>query len=231
MRRRAVRNVPDVASCSETRSFVAKPLNQMGSLMNTQLNQFPRATKIAQGYQMYRIKSIALRFKPSFDTFINSGNAYQKPFLYYMIDKSGSIPANVTLEGLKQMGAKPRVFDEKAVVVAWKPSVLTFGATALSSGIGLPNKYVISPWLSTSENVTGLWTASLVDHLGIYFMATAALTGEAPPISYDYEVEVQFEFKKPLITASTANVSATPAVFATSTTALMGSLEDQMVSR
>lgn len=209
-----MRNVPDVAMCSETRSMVAKPLNQMGSLMNTQLAQFPRASAIAKGYQMYRIKSIALRFKPSFDTFINSGNAYQKPFLYYMIDKSGSIPSNVTLEGLKQMGAKPRVLDEKAVVISWRPSVLTFGATSITSGIGLPNKYQISPWLSTSENVTGTWFASQVQHLGVYFMATAAVTGEAPPITYNYEIEVQFEFKKPLITTTAASVPATPAQFA-----------------
>ena len=35
-----------------------------------------------------------------------------------MIDKAGAIPTNITLEGLKQMGAKPQALDEKPVPMA-----------------------------------------------------------------------------------------------------------------
>lgn len=170
--------------------------------MNTQLSQFDRAFGVAKFYQYYRIKNIRLTFKPQMDTFANnSGIGYTKPYLYYMIDKSGALPSNVTLESLKQMGARPRVLDEKSITVSWTPSVLDFAATNVTGGIGLPNKYKLAPWLTTNENgVTTTWNPSTVDHLGIYYIAVSALVGGTPPtVKYDVEVEVQFEFKKPLV--------------------------------
>ena len=164
-----------------------------------------------------------MRIKSPFDTFVNSGNAYQKPYLYYMLDKSGGIPTNVQLEGLKQMGARPRVMDEKAIVVSWKPSVLDFSATSLPGGIGLPNHYKLSPWLSTGEVPQSTpWTPSQVDHLGIYWGAFASLSGTAPAITYDVEVEVQFQFKKPLVSTTIGAVNATPATFAEANTSVDG---------
>lgn len=196
--------------------MTASTVNTMYSLFNTQLSQFPRAVNVAQSYQHYKIKNIILRVKGSFDTYMNTGNAYQKPYFYYMIDKSGSIPQNVTLEGLKQMGAKPRALDEKALTVSWSPSVLEFTATQVTTQVGLPNKYKISPWLSTADRVaTNTWVPSSVDHLGIFWGAFAGLTGVADPITYDVEVEVQFQFKKPITIVAPGAQTAIPAVFAT----------------
>lgn len=200
-RRAKATNVAEYASLSCKRSYTTGICNNLYNLMNTQLSQFDRAVLVAKAYQFYRVKRIAMTFKPQLDTFANNaGIGYTKPYLYYMIDKSGALPVNVTLEQLKQMGARPRVLDEKAVKVSWTPSVLEFGATNVAGGIGLPNKYQLSPWLTTSENgLTSVWNASTVDHLGIYYIAVSVLIGGTPPtVKYDVEVEVQFEFKKPL---------------------------------
>lgn len=205
VRRRAprkARDVGDFASLSVTRSAVTTRLNQMNSLMNVQLSDFPRAVNVAEAYQHYRISKVTLRIKSPFDTYQNTGVAYQKPYFYYMIDKSGSIPSSVNLEALKNMGAKPRAMDEKAINVSWRPSVLEFTATNVAGGIGLPNKYKVSPWLTTAQTPLGAWTPSQVDHLGIYYGAYAAATGTPDPITYDVEIEVQFQFKKPLFTQS-----------------------------
>lgn len=187
----------------------------MYAQMNTQLSDFPRAVTVAQGYQHYRITNVKLKFKSPYDTYINMGpqgtGAYQKPYFYYMLDKSGSVPNNVSLEGLKGMGAKPRALDEKAIVISWKPSVLEFTGTQNAGGIGLPNKYKLSPWLATGAFPSATtWAPSTVDHLGVYWGIFAALAGVADPIKYDAEIEVQFEFKGPLTTA--AQTSDTPAL-------------------
>lgn len=220
-------NVPEMASCSVTRTMNACTVNQMYSLMNTQLSDYTRAVNVAKGYAFYRIANIKLRIKSPFDTFINGGatgaGAYQKPYFYYQLDKSGGIPTNIQLEGLKQMGARPRVMDEKSIVVSWKPSVLDFAATSLPGGIGLPNHYKLSPWLSTAEQPQHTpWAPSQVDHLGIYWGAFASLSGVAPAITYDVEVEVQFQFKKPLVSTTTGATNATPATFAEANTSVDG---------
>jgi len=216
-KKRAVRkNVSEYASLSETRTIVAPGtnnlINTMYSLMNTSLDQFTRAPLVAQGYQHYRIKHITLKLKPPFDSYVSgatTGSA--KPYLYYMIDKAGAIPTNISLEGLKQMGAKPRAFDEKQLLISWSPSVLqdvltVGGAAPVAQG----SAYKISPWLNTSNLTVGApWNASTVDHLGVYWYVAAPVFG-APTIAYEVEVEVQFEFKKPLITRSTSSVHAVP---------------------
>lgn len=211
-------NVPEYASCSVTRTLTPGTNNTIYSMLNTQLSQFTRAATIAQGYQHYRITNIKLRIKSPYDTYGNQnpiGGVYQKPYFYYMIDKSASVPTNVTLEGLKQMGAKPIAMDEKAITISWKPSVLEFTATAIPGMIGKPNKYRLSPWLSTTDNPqSATWTPSTVDHLGIYWGTFSALAGVADPITYDVEMEVQFQFKKPLVHTPAGAQTAVQAQFA-----------------
>ena len=130
-------NVAEYASLSEQRTMSVSggfTTNNLYSLMNTSLDQFKRASTVAQGYQHYRIKYIKVSVKPTFDTYQTVGGGpatiSSKPNLYYMIDKAGAIPTNITLEGLKQMGAKPRALDEKPVPIGWRPSVLTVDMTA-----------------------------------------------------------------------------------------------------
>jgi len=222
MKRRARKstNVPEYASLSESRTIMAPGnnlINTMYSLMNTSLEQFTRAPLVAQAYQHYRIKNIKLKFKPPFDSYVSGAvSGYAKPYFYSMLDKAGAIPTNITLEGLKQMGAKPRAFDEKQLTVSWSPSVLqdvltVGGAAPVAQG----SAYKISPWLNTSNLTVGApWNPSTVDHLGVYWIVEAPLIGATPPFTYEIDVEVQFEFKKPLITRSVGAVHATPAQIA-----------------
>lgn len=212
-------NVPDRASLSVKRSLAVSPsqpgyaTNTLYSLMNTQLLDYQRAVTVASAYQHYRIKKVSLTFKPSSDTFMVTQAT--KPNLYHMIDKSGSVPTNITLEGLKQMGARPKQLDEKNLVVQWSPSVLESVMYA-SGGVGAASssKYKISPWLTTTaDNVSpGAFVPNAVDHLGIYWYVDQALT---QGYQYTVECEVQFEFKKPLASGFIGTTHATPAIVAT----------------
>lgn len=239
-RRRVVRssNVPEYASLSVKRTFQATgpppapnfALGQLYNLMNTSLSQYPRAVQVAGAYQHYRIKKIAVTFKPSFDTFVaQAGVVPTKPRLYWMIDKSGSIPTNVGLEGLKAMGARPFEFDENPRVVKWSPSVLESTADFPNQ---ISSKYRISPWLSTSQTPLnpGAFVPSSVDHLGLYWFLDAPTN----PVGYQYlvEVEVQFQFKKPLtnILSSVSAIGAIPATINDSPDGIVGGHDDHLAS-
>jgi len=214
-RKSKVSNVSEYASLSETRSMTVSPggfiTNSLYSLMNTTLEQFVRAPLVAKAYQHYRIKFVELRIKPTYDTFATGGTT--KFHLYHMIDKAGAIPTNITLEGLKIMGAKPRSLDEKTLSIGWRPSVLE---VALTQGGPAPltqgTKYHISPWLNTSaSSVSTPWAPSSVDHLGVYWYINQNAGANT---QYEVEVEVQFEFKKPLIATAVGNTQAVPAQLA-----------------
>lgn len=160
---------------------------------NIALDQFARASSVATSYQHYRIKKVTLRFKPQIDTFIG-GSAYIVPNLYYMIDKSGSIPQNSTIAALKSMGAKPHRFDDKIITCSWRPSVLINTADSpVTSAIA---QYRISPWLSTNQNTLspGAFVPSNVDHLGIFWY----LDNLGAEVRYSVDIMVEFQFKKPL---------------------------------
>lgn len=213
-------NVPDIASLSVKRSMVATgggqfASNTLYSLMNTQLTDYPRAVTVASAYQHYRIKNIKLTIKPSYDTYqIIAGATTSKPNLYYMIDKSGGVPTNISLEGLKNMGARPKQLDEKNIVISWSPSVLESAMYAGGgAGAGSFSKYQISPWLTTTANTVspGAFAPSGLDHLGIYWYVDQLVN--LAGAQYSVECEVQFQFKKPL-TNMLSSTEATPAVAA-----------------
>lgn len=215
-------NVPDQASFSVARTFTvpggAPPqANVLYSLMNTTLVQYGRAVQAAQAFQFYRIKNISLKIKPQFDTYAFGVSGYGKPKIYYVLDKSGSLPSNVTIEALKQMGARPHNLDENALNISWAPSVLSSAMTAPGAApTTQPSQYKISPWLTTSTNVVspGVWVANDVDHLGVYWYVEATSYGGTGGLPYQIDVEVQFEFKKPLwaLVGSTAAVAVVPAI-------------------
>lgn len=239
-KRRAARrsNVPEHASLSERRSYVVtgggNPVfNQIYSLMNTSLNQFTRASTVAQAYQHYRIKHICITVKSPFDTFAaDQATGYGKPYLYYMLDKAGAIPTNITLEGMKSMGARPRALDEKPLQIKWSPSVLSEvttagGPAATAQGAA----YKISPWLNTSSvSVGSPWNPSSVDHLGVYWRVDSPNFSGSPP-AYLLEVEVQFQFKKPLLAGAVGSVSAIsilPAMLNSSPDGIVGGDDDHL---
>lgn len=197
-------NTGDFASLSCKRTLQESITNQMYSYTDFRLTDFPRAVQVARAYQHFRISGITITWKPRYDTYSDAlGIGRAKPNLYYMIDKSGSIPDNVTLEGLKAMGARPRAYDEKPVKVTWRPSVLEVNE---ATGAITASQYKVSPWLSTNVNVTspGVWNASQVSHQGIKWYVEQ----QGGNTNLDLEVELQFQFKKPLfptLSAVTAN--------------------------
>lgn len=215
---RPARDVPDVASLSVTSTLVPPAGNPnfltglMYSLMNVQLADYARAVQVSKAYQHYRIKKITLRLKPTVDTFTQGGPS--KNYLYYMIDKSGSVPTNPTLELLKQMGAKAHAFDEKQKVISWRPSVLADTSTNPGALASTPNKYMISPWLSTNANVVSpaIFNPSVVDHLGVYWYVDQAFQNA---YGYQAEVTVEFQFKKPVWVSISGSPSAIAAQVAT----------------
>lgn len=229
---RRTKNVPERASLSEQRTMSVQGgfvNNTLYSLMNTSLDQFTRASIVAKGYQHYRIKYITLKVKPTWDTYaVGGANPAGKPNLYYMIDKAGAIPTNITLEGLKQMGARPHNFDEKVRVIGWRPSVLTADLTASGAApVVQGSQYKISPWLNTSDvSVFQPWNPSTIDHLGVYWYVEAPVQagGNQP---YTCEVEVQFEFKKPLVATSVGATAAIPAGLAQLNTSKDGIVDDR----
>lgn len=194
--RRKALSQPDKATCTVVRTLGGGVTNTMFAYNSFNLADYDRAVAIARNYQRYRITGIKLTFKPEYDTFaLNpAGPNVAKPNLYYMIDKSGSIPDNVTLEGLKQAGARPHRFDEKPISVQWRPSVLTEEQQA--GGLGIGAGYKISPYLSTDATPgnVGAWTASRVNHLGIKWYMEC----NGGSLGVNLEAEVQFEFTKPI---------------------------------
>lgn len=189
-------NVPDVASCSVTRTIVPRVGgnfvgNTMYDVHDVRLIDYDRAETIGLGYQFYRIKNVKLTFKFPYDTFQNGAGLSARPNFYWMIDKGQSLPANPTLEALKQMGARPTACDNKPKSVQFAPAVLTVDE---STGGVLPSQYRVSPWLSTDTNE--------VLHNGLFWYIEEAFGAPGVGTQYFAEIEVQFEFKKPKTIAS-----------------------------
>ena len=139
-------NAPERASCSENLTLLNGVVNTMYANRTYQLADFPRASAIAANYASFKITKIQMKFKPLSDTYIPGGpGTFGIPYIYTMLDKSGAIPLNTTLENLKQMGAKPRRFDDKTIVVSWKPSVLTANLTQVGVGATAGSQYKLSP--------------------------------------------------------------------------------------
>lgn len=156
---------------------------------------FDRSQTVASAYQQYRVKYIKLTFRPSADTFpAVAGNGI--PQLYFMYDKSNSIPTNADADTFFSMGAKPRRMDDKNLVYAWKPTVLN---TSLGqAGVTTSADLMTRPWLSTNDNAQNpgaVWAPSSIAHLGCVFYVTKINPADA--LEYSLDVEVVFQFRKP----------------------------------
>ena len=200
--RRMVRrsgNVPERASCSSKITILPAGggnwvTGQMYENHNVQLADYARPLAISRGYQFYRIKNVKITYKFPYDTYQAVAGGASRPNFYFMLDKAGAIPLGIDLNGLKAMGARPRQCDEKPISISWAPTVLTVDETV---GGALPAQYKTSPWLSTD--------VPTVAHNGVFWFIEQ-LFGAG--VQYQAEIEVQFEFKKPLWTA----VGVAPAI-------------------
>lgn len=158
--------------------------------------QFDRAQTVAQAFQEYRVKYIKLTFRPSADTFTPvAGNVI--PQLYFCYDKANSVPLSANAGTLLSMGVRPRRMDDKNLVYAWKPTVLS--ADLINPGATTGSQIFTRPWLSTNANSGNpqlTWAPSIVDHLGAVWYVEKINPADA--LNYVVEVECVFQFRKPV---------------------------------
>lgn len=204
---------PEHASLSEIIRGQVLETNTMYGPSYLQLAQFKRSSVVAQCYQEYRITGVTFRFTPRFDTFTATTNIADQiaiPYFYHMVDRLGALKPGADLQQLQAMGAKPRRFDDKTLMVKYAPSVLqTSEAGTTTPGAVALSRPLISPWLLTQTSpVDGVYNPSLVDHRGLWFFLDAkGLPGDAQ-YEYDVDIEVNLQFRKPLLPSS-AGLSTT----------------------
>jgi len=198
-RRKAPRGIPtNVASVKENYTVSMQDGN-MTFFRNIALDDasYDRSQAVAQAFMEYKIKYVKFTFQPSADTFpLAAGNVI--PQMYFQVDRANAIPTSANLQTLLDMGARVQRFDARNKVVAFKPSVLLDAQT--SAGVSTASSIRVSPWLSTnrnSGNPGAAWAPSSVDHQGLAVWITKvnALT---PPVAVNVDVEVCFQFRKPL---------------------------------
>lgn len=204
--------VGDYATCKVTRDLGYDSNGTIYKLQEWALSGFSRAINIAASYQYYRIRLVEMKFIPTADTYIAGTTAGEIPNLYYVIDKTDSIPGvNSSLATLINAGAKPIRFDDKTITVRFKPAVVWRALDENGVAPGNYNMFKVSPWLSTNDNNTSdteNWAPSSVDHHGIVYMVTGGTAGQ----NYRVEMTVHFDFKKPLFYTLVPPDQATPVV-------------------
>lgn len=205
----------DVARVTANLGQVLIGANTPYSMMNFGLSNSQRACAVASAYQYYRIKRITIKVKPLYDTFqLGASSTVTLPYLYYMIDRHNTFPANTTVATLKNAGCKPLRLDDKTRTISFKPSVMNVSITQAGSGsaptLTGSGTYRVSPWLSTNLNNNGggnpnvppgapgaVWKPDSTDHQGlILFIEQYSVPTPNQVANLEYIVE--YEFKKRL---------------------------------
>lgn len=200
------RSAWDTAGLTETRSLVNPQPGPLGAgifLANTVYNirdiaidQFRRASTVAAAYSQYVITGCTFKFYPLADTFSPAGGI-SAPRLYWMLDKSGALPNNITINEMKNMGAQPCRMDESTVTIKWRPYTLGAQASAVNGATSNGGAFPAG-WLSTNgaAGVAGApFVTSSVDHFGMYFCMEQDL-GQAQGFRVDLVIDVKY--RKPL---------------------------------
>lgn len=202
--------IAERASCKEIYTINNMVSNAPFADTEQNLGDYTRATSIAKNYQFFRIKYIKYKFLCRYNTYqatTAEATAFPMPYFHFMIDKAGALSTNTGLAQLKAEGAVPIKFT-KDLTVSWRPGV-SFATANDNNAATLSTAYKVSPWLMTNKapESTG-WTVNDTDHKGLYwYMETAGLPGDGT-YEYDAEVEVMFEFKKPLLPAAAGQPAA-----------------------
>lgn len=119
-----------------------------------------------------------------------------------------------TLENLKQMGCRPTACDNRPKSFVFRPSIneAVLGNAASAT---LWSKPRLSPWLSTNQYATTAtnWSPSQVPHSGMCWIMEQANPNETP--TYGVDVEVQFQFMKPLVELQAQAKPAVNAIMST----------------
>lgn len=198
VRRRRTLSQPEWASMKETHQFAVLPANTAYFDYANSLARFQRASEIGKNYREFRITKLEFQFMPTIDTFTQTDYATttsKVPYLYAMVDKTGTFRDFQNAEDLEQAGCKPRRLDDHTLRINMKPAVLSY-AHDRDNNSNLWAQPRISPWLSCDKfNDTGTATtyvASSIDHLGLAWIVDAP-----PEVKYEVRVTAHFQFRKP----------------------------------
>lgn len=152
-----------------------------------------RAPRVAANYQYFKITMIELKILTAFDTY-PGGGAVRMPQVYWMINKGNSIPGGLGFNQLLQLGAKPRVLNERNSSFRFKPAVTLDADEGGAPGSAMPKT---SPWLITNSNEGGAWAPSNTEHNGVILGVLPMAAGDAT--QYQVQITYHFKFKKPLV--------------------------------
>lgn len=189
------------ANIQETYNVGLINANNAGRLTVAGLSGFVRAQNIARQFQLYRISHIELNCKPLYDTFIPGAvpvvGPATVPQFYYSIVRDGDFPSNATNVYFERRGCKPIRFDDKPIIVKWKPNVTLQVGQAGTQQPRVGNMKM-TPWLSCDRTQGIDWTPDDTYHYGICFAAFTSLVNPAGdnPIM-QVTMTVHYQFKKP----------------------------------
>lgn len=215
-RRRVVRKPrSEFATAKQTLQLNDDAFGIVWNYYSVALDRFDRLKAIAENYQYFRITMVEMKFKPYADTYLQDtgvGTPQSIPYFYWLINRGENSSFN-SFDELRDAGSKPIRFDDKTIVVRYKPSVLLANLQYDASGVPIStfNSHRISPWLSTNKNA-GLinpnpWQANETQHFGLLYGCEQDSSTGSNNV-YGVEVTVHMEFKKP---ASALDKSSVPA--------------------
>lgn len=195
-RQRTASTKGDYARVTETHEFDALAMGTAYRDYQASLARCERASAVAKGFQEYRISKVEYHFLPQTDTYLPA--QYPVPQLYTRVDKSGALGDIISVAQMVQTGVKPRRFDDKNIVIKYKPAVLNFARDA-SNGTNIWAQPKVSPWLSTNKtNTTSTnWAPSSIDHLGIVWVVDCTPPSGQPALNYSCRMVIHYEFRKP----------------------------------
>lgn len=161
-----------------------------------------RARAVCEQFALYRIAKVVYKYKPNADTFVSNagfigGNgAVTVPNLYWKMNRFADNPPAWNVQDLRDMGAKPIRFDDKAVTVAYKPNILT----AVASGGSDSGQIKMTPWLNTDESPeTNQFVPSTTEHYGHFYWVDCATNGDGSAAVGTLDVTIYYEFKNPRV--------------------------------
>lgn len=213
-RRRQVRRsgTSEWASASQTIKTANDSMGTIYSLNSIALANFDRLSIIGRAYQYFRFTHCEVRLKPLADTF-QMGGSGQVPYAYWLVNKGENLVVD-SFDSLRDAGAKPIRFDDKTVVIRYKPAVLQFIRDIDPAGTRVANFGMTrtSPWLSTNDLAgqnPNVMIPSSVEHSGILYGVDG---GNQDTQVYSFEMTVHCQFKKPLNNPGASRLDPAPVV-------------------
>jgi len=206
-------NTGNKAYCTRSETFsIAAQAGVVYTFRDLALDKLTTCQDLAQFFQMYRITGVQMRIKPNVDSYV-AGSGQAKPYMYWQIDRSASLPNALNAVYFEDLGCKPINLDEKPVMRSYRPSVLLGNPNGVNpSQVG---GYKLSPWLPTNEAALGedptVFAVSTVEHHGclFYISKTAVNDGQ----TYDIDVTVTVQFWKPLVVPAPGSAPATKVTY------------------